>query len=342
MKPARMTAPNAKRNAPRPGNVGGGSGISVASPTTTSSTVGSDTVPESGVVVKSPGSESESGTGRAYPRGSQHHEGAGSTATNPVASAPVRTLIVLPTYNEAENIVAMLTRVRRAVPHADILVVDDGSPDGTADRADATAADLGHITVIRRNEKSGLGSAYRAGFRWGLARDYDAFVEMDCDFSHDPDALPSLLAPVEAGAALVIGSRYVAGGRIPDWSPSRRAISWAGNTYARAMLRLSVRDATAGFRAYARDALESIDLDSVAADGYGFQVEMAYLVDQSGAAIVEVPITFRDRRLGTSKMSGRIVAEALLLVTWWGLRVRAQHLWQLVPRAWPRRHKPSS
>jgi len=245
----------------------------------------------------------------------------------------MRTLVVLPTYNEAENIEAMLTRIRAAVPDADVLVVDDGSPDGTAARAEAVATELGQISVLSRAGKSGLGSAYRAGFRYGLERDYGAFVEMDCDFSHDPDALPLLIAPVESGAALVIGSRYVSGGRIPDWSALRRAISWTGNTYARFMLRLPVRDATAGFRVYARDVLEAIDLDAVAADGYGFQVEMAYLVDQLGGRIVEVPITFRDRRLGTSKMSGRIVAEALILVTWWGIRARTRHLGRTISRS---------
>ncbi len=234
----------------------------------------------------------------------------------------MRVLVVLPTYNESENIDEVLRRLRRAVPGADILVVDDGSPDGTADRAEALGAELGHVEVLRRPAKAGLGSAYRAGFRIGLARGYDVFVEMDSDLSHDPDALPSLLDAVAAGGDLAIGSRYVPGGRIPNWPWLRRAISRFGNLYARALLRIPVEDSTAGYRAYTRWALEHIDLDTVRADGYGFQVEMAYRVHRNGGRVVEVPIEFRDRELGTSKMSGRIVVEALVLVTWWGVRDR--------------------
>jgi dolichol-phosphate mannosyltransferase len=245
----------------------------------------------------------------------------------------VRVLVVLPTYNEADNIAEILRRVRRALPAADVLVVDDGSPDGTAAKADALAEELGQISVMRRPGKNGLGSAYRDGFRQGIALGYDAFVEMDSDFSHDPDSLPSLVAPIDTGAALVIGSRYVAGGKIPDWPLVRRFISRAGNVYARALLRLPVQDATAGFRVYARDALVRIDLDAVAADGYGFQIEMAYLIDRTGGLIVEVPITFRDREVGTSKMSGRIVVEAFLLVTWWGVRDRVRLLGRAISGA---------
>ncbi|HEY7137188.1 MAG TPA: polyprenol monophosphomannose synthase [Acidimicrobiia bacterium] len=234
----------------------------------------------------------------------------------------MRTLVVLPTYNEAENIDDVLTRLRRAVPDAHVLVVDDHSPDGTAERADKLALRLGNIEVLRRPAKAGLGSAYRAGFRIGLARGYDALVEMDSDLSHEPEALPMLLAAVEDGADLAIGSRYVPGGRIPDWPWPRRAISRFGNLYARALLGVSVHDATAGFRVYSRRALERLDLDAVRADGYGFQVEMVYLVEHEGGRVVERPIEFRDRTLGHSKMSSRIVVEALALVTWWGTRDR--------------------
>jgi dolichol-phosphate mannosyltransferase len=234
----------------------------------------------------------------------------------------MRTLVVLPTYNEIENIDEVLRRIRAAVPHADVLVVDDGSPDGTADRAEKLGLELGRIDVLSRPKRSGLGSAYRAGFHTGLTQGYEVMIEMDADLSHDPDALPNLVAEVERGADLAIGSRYVPGGSIPDWPWPRRAISRFGCYYARVMLRIPVHDATAGFRAYHRRALAAIALDEVRADGYGFQIEMTYLLDRQGGRIVEVPIEFRDRELGHSKMSGRIVVEALRLVTWWGIRDR--------------------
>jgi len=234
----------------------------------------------------------------------------------------VRALVILPTYNEIENIEEILTRTRAAVPDSDVLVIDDHSPDGTADRAEKVGAELGAIDVLRRPAKSGLGSAYRAGFRIGLAKGYDVMVEMDSDFSHDPDVLPTLLEAVERGADLVIGSRYVPGGAIPDWPLPRRAISRGGCLYARTLLGLSVDDATAGFRAYSADLLRRIDLDAVRADGYGFQVEMTYLAERLGGRVEEVPIEFRDRTLGKSKMSMRIVVEAFVLVTWWAIRDR--------------------
>lgn len=234
----------------------------------------------------------------------------------------MKALVVLPTYNEAANIAEVLRRLRAAAGDVDVLVVDDSSPDGTADMAEALADELGGVEVMRRPAKSGLGSAYRAGFRVGLARGYEALVEMDADLSHDPATLPDLLEAVEGGADLAIGTRYMPGGRIPDWPWHRRAISKIGNLYARTMLGISPRDSTSGFRAYRRDALEKLDLDTVRADGYGFQVEMAYLVERNGGRIAEVPIEFRDRTLGHSKMSGRIVVEALALVTWWGVRDR--------------------
>ena len=245
----------------------------------------------------------------------------------------MRVLVMLPTYNEIENIQDVLERARAALPAADILVIDDGSPDGTADQAEKLGEILGGIDVLRRAQKSGLGSAYRAGFRVGLARGYDVMIEMDADLSHDPAVLPDLVAAVESGADLAIGSRYVPGGAIPDWKWVRRAISRGGGLYARTMLGLSVHDATAGFRAYHRDNLSRIDLDRVRADGYGFQVEMTYLTERNHGRIVEVPITFRDRSLGRSKMSGRIVVEAFLLVTWWAVRDRAAAVTRKVFRA---------
>lgn len=238
----------------------------------------------------------------------------------------MRALLVLPTYNEIENIESVLRTLRRVAPDVDVLVVDDGSPDGTADVAEKLAEELGAVEVLRRPSKAGLGSAYRAGFRIGISRGYDAMVEMDADLSHDPAVVPALVGALGDGVELAIGSRYVPGGAIPDWTLLRRAISRFGNGYARFMLGLDVHDATAGFRAYTRQALEQIDLDRVRADGYGFQVEMAYFVQCNGGRIVEVPIEFRDRTLGHSKMSTRIVIEALILVTWWGLRSRVRRL----------------
>lgn len=228
----------------------------------------------------------------------------------------VRSLIVLPTYNEAGNIVRILEAVRSACPKTHVLVVDDSSPDGTADLVKGAADGLGQVELLVRPGKDGLGNAYKAGFAWGLAEGFDAFVEMDSDFSHDPNDLPRLLAPVEQGAAeVVIGSRYVPGGAIPDWSLSRRLLSRFGNLYAKYALGLGVEDSTAGFRVYARSLLERIDLEAVRADSYGFQVEMTYVAVRAGARVSEVPIHFVDRVEGDSKMSGHTVTEAFLLVT---------------------------
>lgn len=232
----------------------------------------------------------------------------------------MRPLVVLPTYQEADNVEAALRRLRLAVPDAHVLVVDDGSPDGTADIAEKMADELGSVDVLRRGRKEGLGSAYRTGFAWGMARGFDVLVEMDADLSHEPEALPELLAVVGAGADLVIGSRYVPGGSTPEWPRIRRFLSVWANRYAAAMLGLAINDATAGFRAYRADMLRRIDLEHVRADGYGFQVEMVYRIVHLGGRIVEVPIAFTDRVEGSSKMSGRIVVEALGLVTLWGVR----------------------
>ena len=233
----------------------------------------------------------------------------------------MRVLVVLPTYNEAPNVEEMLRALRQVAPSAHILVVDDASPDGTGDIAQRVSAELGEISVLRRAGKVGLGGAYRAGFAWGLDNGYDHFVEIDCDFSHDPAALPRLL---EAAATheVVIGSRYVSGGSIPQWKLSRRLLSRGGNQYASLMLRLGVADSTAGYRVYSASALHKIGYQSVSADGYGFQIEMTYRARRGGASIVEVPISFNDRLRGESKMSSSIVYEALWLVTKWSLTSR--------------------
>jgi dolichol-phosphate mannosyltransferase len=235
---------------------------------------------------------------------------------------PTRPLVVIPTYEEATNIATVLQQVRSSAPEAWILVVDDGSPDGTADLAEITGAEVGQVSVLRRPRKAGLGSAYRAGFARGLERGHDVMVEMDADLSHDPADLPRLLHAVADGASLAVGSRYVPGGSTPHWPLHRRLLSRWGNRYAGVVLGLGVRDATAGFRAYRAEILEAIDYQTTRADGYAFQVEMAYRVRRAGGVITEVPITFSDRVRGTSKMSTRIVAEAMLLVTWWALRDR--------------------
>jgi len=231
----------------------------------------------------------------------------------------VRPLVVVPTYNESENIERILSRIHESLPEAGILVVDDGSPDGTGDLVKAAAAEMPFVHLMARNHKGGLGSAYRAGFSWGLEEGFDALVEMDADFSHDPGALRSVLAPLEEGFDLAIGSRYVEGGAAPNWARHRHLLSRGGNRYASAVLGLHVADSTAGFRAYSSGILRKLDLNLIRAEGYGFQIEMTYRAKQQGARIAEVPIIFVDRAEGTSKMSSRIVLEALALVSWWGL-----------------------
>jgi dolichol-phosphate mannosyltransferase len=228
-------------------------------------------------------------------------------------------LVVIPTYNESENIERMLRRIHECLPEAGVLVVDDGSPDGTADIVQTVAAELPDVHLLSRASKSGLGSAYRAGFAWGLERGYDACIEIDADFSHDPAALPTLVAPLEDGFDLAIGSRYVEGGSIPNWAWHRHLLSRGGNLYASGVLGLGVADATAGYRAYSARILRELDLNRIRAEGYGFQIEMTYRARQYGAAITEVPIKFVDREAGESKMSSFIVFEALGLVTFWGL-----------------------
>lgn len=234
----------------------------------------------------------------------------------------MRTLVVMPTYDEAPNIADVLAKVRAAAPAVDVLVVDDSSPDGTAALAREAATELGQIDVEVRDRKDGLGNAYRHGFRIGMDRGYDVLVQMDADLSHDPKSLPSLLAAVDDGADAVIGSRYVPGGSVPHWPWYRRALSRYGNAYACAVLGMSVRDATAGFRAYRVVVLRDIDVFSTRAKGYGFQIETTYRVSRSGHRLEEVPISFTDRVRGYSKMSLTVAAEELLLVTWWGFRDR--------------------
>jgi dolichol-phosphate mannosyltransferase len=234
----------------------------------------------------------------------------------------VRAVVVLPTYNEVENIADVLHLVRKIVPDAGILVVDDASPDGTAELAEAVAVEVGDAGVLRREGKRGLGSAYREGFALAMGEGADVLVEMDSDLSHDPGDLPALLAAVEHGADLAIGSRYVPGGSIPNWSWHRVMLSRWGNRYAAGALGLAINDATAGFRAYRATALQTIDLSRVQAEGYGFQIEMTYRLVRRGGRIVEVPIAFVDRTRGTSKMSSRIIGEAFALVTWWAVRDR--------------------
>ena len=231
----------------------------------------------------------------------------------------VRPLIVIPTFNESENIVRILHRAHESLPEAGLLVVDDGSPDGTGDLVKGVAAELPDVHLLARPGKDGLGSAYRAGFSWGLEQGYDAFVEMDADFSHDPAALRTIIEPLDRGFDVSIGSRYVEGGTIPNWAWHRHLLSRGGNRYASAVLGLQVADSTAGFRAYSDRILSRINLDQIRAEGYGFQIEMTYRAKQHGAAITEVPISFVDRTAGESKMSSIIVVEALGLVTWWGM-----------------------
>ncbi len=239
----------------------------------------------------------------------------------------MRTLVAVPTYVEAENIREMLTRLRTAVPDADVLVIDDNSPDGTADIADEVAGELGRIEVLRRPAKQGLGNAYRAGFGIAIDRGYDLICQIDADLSHDPAALPSLLTAVREGADMAIGSRYVAGGTIPNWPAYRRAMSRYGNLYAGIMLGPGVCDSTAGDRAYRTTTREGIEYQNTKANGYLFQIELAYRVWLWGGTIAERPIAFTDRVRGYSKMSWQVVAEEMLMVTWWGVRDRVKPHW---------------
>lgn len=232
-----------------------------------------------------------------------------------------RVLVVIPTYNERDNLEPLLRRLDEAVPEADVLVVDDASPDGTGALADALAAAQPKVRVLHRDTKAGLGAAYVAGFRWASEQGYDVVVEMDADGSHAPEQLPRLLAAL-AGADLVLGSRWVPGGRVVDWPRSRELLSRGGNAYTRLVLGLPLRDATGGYRAYRRPVLDSLALETVASQGYCFQVDLAWRAWQAGYRVVEVPITFVERQRGESKMSRSIVLESLWRVTSWGVGSR--------------------
>jgi dolichol-phosphate mannosyltransferase len=229
-----------------------------------------------------------------------------------------RVLVIIPTYDEKDNLEPILVRLREAVPDAHALVVDDDSPDGTGAIADRLAAADPRVHVLHRVERSGLGDAYIAGFRWARQHDYDVVVEMDADGSHRPEQLPDLLAALER-ADLVLGSRWVEGGKIVNWPLVRELLSRGGNAYARVLLRLPLADATGGYRAYRRTVLDDLPLDEVASHGYCFQVDLAWRTWLAGYRVVEVPITFVERERGESKMSRAIVFEALWRVTWWGL-----------------------
>jgi dolichol-phosphate mannosyltransferase len=233
-----------------------------------------------------------------------------------------RILVVVPTYNEARTLPVTLARLRSSEPGADVLVVDDASPDGTGRIAEQIAGGDHNVHVLHRDAKNGLGAAYVAGFQWGLEQMYDIVVEMDADGSHQPEQLGTLLAALEDGPGLVIGSRWVPGGEVVNWPRRRELLSRAANRYVRLGTGLPVRDATAGFRAYRSDVLRAVDLNAVHSHGYCFQVDMALRVREAGWRLVEVPITFVERTVGESKMSRGIILEALARTTWWGLRHR--------------------
>lgn len=232
------------------------------------------------------------------------------------------TLAIIPTYNEAENIEHIVDRVLAASTDVDVLVVDDSSPDGTGDIADRMAAEDDRVHVLHRAQKEGLGAAYKEGFAWGLARGYWALAEMDADGSHRPEDLPRLVEHL-AGHDLVLGSRWVPGGRVLDWPRHRLLLSRGGNAYARVALGIEVRDATGGFRVFSAEALRRIEIADVASQGYCFQVDLLWRALQRGLRVIEVPITFVERQRGSSKMSSAIVAESLVRVTAWGIRRRA-------------------
>jgi dolichol-phosphate mannosyltransferase len=232
----------------------------------------------------------------------------------------LRTLVIIPTFNERENLPLIVHRLRTVLPEVHVLVVDDNSPDGTGQLAeDLASANPDLIHVMHRTVKDGLGAAYLAGFAWGLSRGYTTLVEMDADGSHAPEQLHLLLQAIDGGADLVIGSRYVEGGHVQNWPKRRWALSWTANTYARLALGIGIHDITAGYRAYRRDVLEKIDLDHVDSKGYCFQIDLTWRTIRNGFVVAEVPITFTERELGVSKMSGSNIREALVKVAQWGI-----------------------
>jgi dolichol-phosphate mannosyltransferase len=231
-----------------------------------------------------------------------------------------RTLVIIPTYNELENLPLIVGRVHKAQPEVHILIVDDSSPDGTGELADELAlADRARVHVMHRTAKDGLGAAYLAGFAWGLDRKYSVLVEMDADGSHAPEQLYRLLDAIDNGADLVIGSRYVDGGTVRNWPWRRLVLSKSANTYSRLLLGVGIHDITAGYRAYRREALEKLDLSTVDSKGYCFQIDLTWRTINSGFTVVEVPITFTERELGVSKMSGSNIREAMTKVARWGI-----------------------
>lgn len=243
-------------------------------------------------------------------------------------------VVIMPTYNEAENLENIIGDLLHHVPATDVLIADDNSPDGTGDIADTLAAndERGRIHVLHRTAKEGLGAAYIAGFRWALERGYDIVVEMDADGSHPPRSLPTLLGAVEQGADLAIGSRYVRGGRIENWPLSRHLISRGGNLYSAMWLGTGIHDITAGYRAYRASALAALDLDAIDSAGYCFQIDMSWRFHELGFRIVEVPITFVERTVGASKMSESIFREAAVSVARWGIDHRLAQLRGLLGR----------
>ena len=234
-------------------------------------------------------------------------------------------LVIIPTYNEAENIAPIVARVRESVPDAHILVADDNSPDGTGKVADELAVEDDHVKVLHRKGKEGLGAAYLAGFRWGIEHGYGVLVEMDADGSHQPEELPRLLTALK-GSDLVIGSRWVPGGRIVNWPKSREFISRGGSTYSRLMLDVPIRDMTAGYRAFRKETLEGLGMEAVASQGYCFQIDLAWRAVKAGFHVIEVPVTFIERERGESKMSRDIVTEAAWRVMSWGVGSRVNKL----------------
>jgi dolichol-phosphate mannosyltransferase len=250
-----------------------------------------------------------------------------------------RILVIVPTYNERESLPIIVERIRTSVPDAHVLVADDNSPDGTGAVADELAAADDHVQVMHRHSKDGLGAAYIAGFTWGLQNGFDVLVEMDADGSHQPEQLPRLLSALR-DADLVLGSRWVNGGGTQNWSKGREVLSRGGNLYTRTMLGVPLHDATGGYRAFRADTLRGIDLHTVASQGYCFQVDLAWRALQRGFTVTEVPITFVEREVGTSKMSRAIVAEALWRVTQWGVKERAGQVAQALTGR--RRQAPST
>ncbi|RNE49136.1 polyprenol monophosphomannose synthase [Corynebacterium alimapuense] len=239
------------------------------------------------------------------------------------------TLVIIPTYNELENLPLIVGRVRKAAPDVDVLIVDDNSPDGTGDKADELAAADPQVTVLHREGKGGLCGAYAAGFAWGLDLGFTVLCEMDADGSHSPEQLHLLLDEIDRGADLVIGSRYIDGGKVVNWPKKRWLLSKGGNTYISLALGAGLSDMTAGYRAYRRETLEAIDLDELSNAGYIFQVELAWRVVSEGFNVREVPITFVEREIGESKLDGSFVKDSLVQVTTWGFKHRLTQLTEL-------------